>query len=500
MAVIKGRFTPCDLGNITPLFMPWTEMNGQLAPVFSRRAAQISLELAATAYDLQMDPWRDAQWRDFSYVVDDMLLSGPAVNLSGGKGIGGAISEYFQRLALSRIRRQNPISQLRGALRQREGSDTCKAVVMLHSAPGGCYIVAIGFMGTGKRIHDWFSNFRMGAEEGVHTGFLQLAKEFEEKCSAISFPETARELGREKLTLSDILEECRRPGSRFRIWMAGHSQGGAVMQLVALRAIQNGFLRQNMIGYGFASPSVIYDQQRCDLSGIPLYHIMNSDDVTPRVGAALHAGRCLVFQASDEMREICYAAMQGDPLFFMLLSLFGEMRDNPSAMIFLIGLLHAMEELPDSESMEVLTGVLGKMLPEKFMGVLGGRLDELLKRLIRKMEEMYLQATGRKGIPEGDVQRIHLRIRSMLAMGGPRAFVASFLKGLSLPHRLKGTEGEGVPGAYQYIVCEETAKLRQMIWCGNAMQHYSYHRKQPQERRLPGGRFARFSAAKNIRK
>lgn len=478
--------------------MPWTDEEGLPGPVFSRRAARISLELAATAYDLEVDSWREAGWRDFSYLVDDSLLTGGAVNYSGGKGLGGAISEYFQRLALSRIRRQNPISQLRGALRQREGSDTCKALIMLHPAPGGRYLVAVGFMGTGKRIYDWFSNFRMSEKEGVHAGFLELTQQFESHCNAISFPETAREMGREKLTLSDILDECRRPGSRFRIWMAGHSQGGAVMQLAALRTIQSGFLRQNLIGYGFASPSVIYENQQCDLSGIPIFHILNSDDVTPRLGAALHAGKCRIYAAGEEMQEKCYASMAGDCAFFMMLSLLREMRDNPSAMLFMLGLLHALEELPDGESMEVLTGVLGKMLPEKLLGALGGRLDQLLNRLIGKLERMYLQLTGESCIPSGQVRRLHNRLKEALSLFGPRAFVSSFLKALSLPHKLKGSNE--MMGAYQFIACEKGHALRQMIWCGNAMQHYSYLRKQSYGRRLPGGRFARFSEAKNIRK
>ena len=495
---VKGRFTGCDLGDTTPLFMPWTDDEGLPRPFFSCRAARISLELAATAYDLEVDSWREAGWRDFSYLVDDSLFTGGAVNYHGGKGLGAAISEYFQRLALSRIRRQNPISQLRGALRQREGSDTCKALIMLHPASGGRYLVAIGFMGTGKRIYDWFSNFRMSEKEGVHAGFLQLTQQFESHCNAISFPETARELGKEKLTLSDILDECRRPGSRFRIWMAGHSQGGAVMQLAALRTIQNGFLRQNLIGYGFASPSVIYENQQCDLSGIPLFHILNSDDVTPRLGAALHAGKCCIYAVGEEMQEKCYASMAGDSAFFMMLSLLREMRDNPRAMLFMLGLLHALEELPDGESMEVLTGVLGKMLPEKLLGALGGRFDQLLIRLSREMEKIYLRHTGEICIPSGQVDRMHSRVKEMIANFGPRTFVSAFLKALSLPHKLKGTEE--TMGAYQFIVREKGHELRQMIWCGNAMQHYSVFRDSKRRRQTSGGRFARYTDAKNKRK
>ena len=287
---VNGRFTGCDLTDLMPLCMPWEEINGQMCPPFSHAAALLSFELAASAYDLELDTWRDAGWHDISYQIDNALFTGPTVNNPTGGGIGGAISGAFQHLAQARLKRLNPISQLRGALRQRESSDTCKAIVMLHAIPGGRYLIAIGFMGTGKRIYDWFSNFRLAEEEGVHSGFLQLAKVFESNWDAISFPETARELKLDHLTLRDILEECRTPGSRFRLWFAGHSQGGAIMQLIAYREIRRGFLRQNMVGYGFASPSVIYDQPFCNLSAFPLYHIINADDVFPRMGAVLHSG------------------------------------------------------------------------------------------------------------------------------------------------------------------------------------------------------------------
>ena len=71
-----GRFTGCDLGSLMPLCMPWEENLGLAQPVFSREAALLSFELAASAYDLNLDAWREAGWRDFSFQVDNTLLTG----------------------------------------------------------------------------------------------------------------------------------------------------------------------------------------------------------------------------------------------------------------------------------------------------------------------------------------------------------------------------------------------------------------------------------------
>ena len=494
----QGRFTGCDLANVAALCMPWIETDGLVRPEFSREAAQLSLELAATAYDLKVDDWRSAGWHDLSYQVDNTLLTGTAVN-GQGKGLSGVIGDYFRRLAHARIKRQNPISQLRGALRQREGSDTCKALVMIHAAPGGRYVVAIGFMGTGKRVYDWFSNFRLAREEGMHLGFLQLAKEFEDNGKAICFPETARELGLEKLTLSDIFAQCRRPNSRFRIWMAGHSQGGAVMQLAAFREIRRGLLRQHLIGYGFASPSVVYENPGCDLGSFPLYHIINGDDVTPRVGAALHIGRCRIFRPDTAMRQTCYRAAWPDPAFRTLLSMIQGIRESRDGLIWAMALLHALEDVPDAESVAVLTGILGRVLPERLLGALGGRLDELLRLLLHKTERGYMLSTGELQPPRGQVLRLRLRIGQLISCYGARPFVRALLQALSLPHKLRGNDAKNGVASYLYIVNERFDALRQRLWCGPAPHWNTALPPTPARRALPEGRYARLSAARNRR-
>lgn len=493
-----GALTGRSLNDITSLSMPWRMVNGQLRPVFSQEAAQLSLELAATAYDLKMERWREAGWRDVSYQTETSLLTGPAANGGQGRGLGEMVSDYLQRLARNRLKRRSPIRQLSGALRQKENTDRCKAVVMIHPIDTARYMVAIGFMGTGKQIYDWFPNFRVANEQGMHQGFLRLAEDFEDACEEILFPDTARELGLPQLTLSDILSECRRPGSRFRIWMAGHSQGGAVMQLFALQQIQQGLLRQNLIGYGFASPSVIYDALPCDMSNFPLYHIMNGDDLVPRVGAMLHIGRCRLMHTDEEMRRVCYGEAQQEAAFQDVRRMAQTIMDTRHALAWVMGLLRAMERLSDAEVITMVSSMAGRFLPDRLTESIGGHVDELLRSGQAKVTAAYQQATGEEQLPEPLIAQHQRQISALLAAYGAKGFVKAFRPATSLPHKLRGNSMEE-PASYQYIVNQRFDELRQSIVGPFAPPAYQTQPWASRPRHLPGGRFARLSTARNQR-
>ncbi len=484
-----GRHTACDLSNLMPLCMPWQENCGVAQPVFSREAALLSFELAAAAYDLDLDAWREAGWRDFSYQVDNTLLTGQNVNGASGGGLNALISDYLQYLARARLKRINPISQLRGALRQRDGADTCKAVVTLHPFPGGRYVVAIGFMGTGKRVYDWFSNFRLNREEGMHAGFLQLTKEFEKNAGEICFPETAQELGLSRLTLADILAECRRPDSRFRLWMAGHSQGGAVMQLFAYREIRRGFLRQNMIGYGFASPSAVYARMNCDLGSFPLLHILNADDIFPRMGASLHIGRCRVMYPDGKMREACGQGAWRDELFCQVYRLLRSVTDSAGAFALVWAMLQALEDVQADSAMAALNALAGSLIPERLLSALGSRREDILQALCRRIAQGYGVAAEGREPPRETMGVLRRRIAALILRYGGARFAKAALTCLGVSHRLNG--------AYRYIVAERFGDLTQRLWQApvSAMGRIESR----SGRRLPGGRYARLSETKKRR-
>ena len=309
------------------------------------------------------------------------------------------------------------------------------------------------------------------------------------------FPQTAKELNVSSLTLSDIFNECSRPGSRFRIWMAGHSQGGAVMQIAAFHEIRQGLLRQNLIGYGFASPSVVYENPGCDLSAFPLYHIINADDLTARVGACLHIGRCRVFLPDERMRRSCYTAAWDSPSFRSLLALVHSIRNTQSGLIFLIALLQSLQKLPDSEFTAIFSGLISKLMPDKLLGALGEQADDMLHRLIQKTRRIYLHSSGDVLPSEGQILQLERHIALLIARYGARAFVKAFLLALSLPHKLRGSDPKNGVASYQYIVMQRFAELEQRIFCAPAPlakhlapMHARHH--------IPNSRFARYTAAR----
>ena len=493
---VFGRYTGYDLNTLTPLCMPWKDINGLLQPVFSQDAALLSLELAAAAYDMETENWGKAGWRDFSYQIDNKLFSGPAVNREGEGRMDGVMSDYYQQLAKSRLKRQNPISQIMGTLRQREGSDTCKAIVMLHPLLGGQYLVAIGFMGTGKRIYDWISNFRVSRTEQMHNGFLQLTKQFEANAEAIQFPQTARELGMEKLTLRDILLECRRPGSRFRIWMAGHSQGGAIMQIFTLTAVQQGLLRQNLLGYSFASPSVIYDHPPCDLTAFPLFHIINADDVFPRTGAFLHIGRCRVFYPDEAMRRRCYGKQWDKEEFRAFLSLTRNVTNSGDAFLLVLSMLSALQDSGQDDVLATLNGMIGSLIPHRIVSAVSGRGDDLLRALIQRVRQGYILASEKEP-PEQTLSMLQKRMTALLKKHGSKAFSLAFLSATALPHKLRGPVGDDCLASYQYIVTERFDELRQKHWFPPASRLENGVRGT--RRRLPEGIHSKFSREINRR-
>ena len=473
-----------NLGNLAALMQPMKTENGRYIPQPSQKAAGLSLKLAELAYTQETDAWREAGWRDVSYHIDHKLLTGEAANNSGG--LAGVISEYKQFMSRMRAQTTNIISQVLGTVRNRDESDTCKAVVMIHKTGPEKYLVAIGFMGTGKRVFDWLANFRIGNQEGMHQGCLQLTQSFEENLPNIVFQETARELNMEKITLQDILQECRRPDSRLKIWMAGHSQGGAVMQLFAYRAISRGVLRKNMIGYGFASPSVLFGHSRMDVQSVPLFHLINEDDLVPRQGAQLHVGQCLLYRSTEKMRMACYGPVWDSEGYRKAFSLVQRVRNTEDTMVMLIALFRALQALSNEATVQAASELLGRLLPEKLVALLGGRMEDGLKAMQRYVEKSYRRATEKEQLPEGKIGVYQSRINRYMEAYGARVFIKCLMQVIGLPHRIREKDAfEQTMPAYVYLAGEGFAELSKGI-----MPRYAYSLPRGEmPRKRPKGRF-----------
>ena len=456
----RGNVTGCDLAKLDALARPFAQDPFyRLRPPFSMEAAKLSIELSAAAYTLDLDPWREAGWDDFSILIDDSLQSG----LTNEDAFNSRVKLLRAKAAL---RENNPVSQVLGALRQREKSDTVKAVCMLHAIPGEKYLLAIGFMGTGGRFYDWFSNFRFTPEEGFHRGFYQLCESFESYAEEIAFPALAKKLGLEKLTLSEILSDMRSLSSRFRLWMSGHSQGAAVMQVFTHRLMTRwGVLAQNMVGYGFASPTVATGRFVHDPAAYPLYHILNRDDAVGRIGGLLHLGLCAEYPAEEEFRERVYGlstdektvAAREQLAFFM-----EGMTDTPAVILHVMALLQCLREEKGPEGLgELVNSWWAIPAVDKVLWRTTDRVMEAISRLTESMRQAHIALTG-YAVNETALARVMENLRPVVKETPVRVLISALSDYGVPPHRLY--DSENGKGAYAAIVQEGLAQLEPFIW------------------------------------
>lgn len=448
MAVL-GAYTGCDLGDARPLLARET-----LA--YRPDTARLALELSAAAYDMRAEKWLDAGWQDISVQVDDKLYTG--LNAGGGlaERLGGDI-------ALSRARarkeRMNPVSQYLGLRRQRVSPDTCKALVMLRPLPGRRYVLCVAFMGTGKRLYDWSGNLLLTSENGVHAGFLALTRQFEGSAERVLFPRAARQMGLQRLTLGDALRALSRPDSPFSLFVAGHSQGAALTQLYISRRLLEGALRQNVLGYGFASPCVRALDALPMEADAPVVNIINADDVIARLGGEAHLGLCRVMPACDALRALCQGEKAFSEAYCDALWLLRAVRSTPDALALGIALTEALSALPDAQAEEALSFLAPDFLPDRLTLTLAGYARRLAAYAARALNKKYTELTN-EPLPGALAAAFRRRVDAPLARHGAKAFLEALTHCLYRAHALCGREER----AYQHIVNAFSGALRVSLW------------------------------------
>ena len=455
---------------------------GENAPVLTQEAVQLSLALAEMTYTLDITPWMASGWRDFSFQVDELLESGPQpdgqIHTPGDATFQQLASLHRMRRAQAALKSRNPISHLLAALRQRDGSDTVKAVCMAHPLPHGRELIAIGFMGTGKRFYDWFSNFRFADEDGFHQGFLQLCRHFESAADQIFFPEAARRLGLPQLTLSQILGELQSPNSRFTLWMAGHSQGGAVMQVFTHRLLQSGALAQHIRGYGFASPTAASASLTQKPGAYPLWHIQNRDDLVPRIGAQVHLGRCAEYQptAAFRQRAYHYTTLPADQACRAWMEpMLRGIRDTADNLLNVTALMLCAAEEKGEDALNLLMD-RGRSLAvlDWLYAFAGDRAQSMVELLEAHQRRMYRELTGHD-MDARRLRELKNQMRPYVAATPLRRILTNLVACLSQPH-LINEDDTSQPRAYELLVQQGLGGLRPFRWelrGGQAVKRYA---------------------------
>lgn len=480
-----------DLSNMAPLMAAWvSDPWGKLRPPLSVEAAEMSAVLAQCTYRMDVDRWVQAGWRDVTIQVDGELTDG--VDSGDGSARQRLTSAWKLFRVRQRMRGGHPLGEVVGAWRQRQKSDTGKAIVMIHPADLGRYVVAISFMGTGERMYDWVSNFRLTEESGTHKGFLQLTRQFEDNEGDIDFPDTARELGLERLTLRHVLEEAKNPNSRFTLWLCGHSQGAALMQVYAHHKIkEDGVLPRNLVGYGFAAPSVMSGLAVDDPSAYPLYLIQNSEDVVTRMGAQVHLGVQLIYPAGEMLRSQCYTwsnAPKAVENRRLVAGVLRHMTDTPSCLEVTMAYLNVLGSFAPEELVETL-GRLAQRLPiRRLLNAADQRADKLLRAINRHLAAAYAEITG-SPVSMERVAELQVDIAQIIAQMGLKAFTNAQMEWMQQCHRI-GMDVSGKISPYLYIVREGIEELRpavwhsgrppKLIWAARSVGQCAYDAEQPE--------------------
>ncbi len=458
---------------------------------FSRRGAEFAWRLAGTAYNMRLQAWRDAGFGDFSCRINGHVLTGE--DLNGGDSLREDIGSLYQSfMARARMRYTSPFAQIK-KLRSSEGG-SAKAVCMAMDA-GEYTLIAIGFTGTCRRLDDWMPNLDVQTEEGYHRGFFRLAQEIFACAEEVTFPATAKRMGLKSLTLAEILTACTEKNCPFRIVMAGHSQGAAVMQIFTQELAVRGARRELMAGVGFASPSVT-SIPRADAAEC-LTHLISSDDAIPRIGATKHIGRCYILPVNDAVRAICYGARCQDETFCQCLKILSGLRTTRDALLFFICVQQMMLRKHVILMNDLIPGKLERAIPGTILDALESRVDRSLERMLQHTVDNYLTLTRQSSVPQTVLQRFTSDMDVLAQRFGEAETALNMIRAITCVHRLGGWQEEQ-RAPYEYMVHEgfdhliyaPEGILLSPLFMPMAIPRTPSPRRNPNEARHPQRKFA----------
>ena len=432
-----------DRSRTEALTAPWIrDPWGTLRPPVNGEALRLSAALSYDTYKTNFVPWIRAGWQDLTFQMNGRLSD---ISYSSHDSRLERMATVRRRKRVAhRLRSRNQLKAVPAALRQREQTDAGKALIMAHPLGGGKVLTAISFMGTGKLLSDWIPNLRMETVEGEHRGFRELTEQLLENEDRILFPDTARLLGLERLSLRDMLEACRKPGSPFSFWLTGHSQGAAVMQLWCRRQLREGVLPQYIAGWGFGSAAPVNGDGDPAPAAYPLYHVINRQDLVPRMGAEAHLGLLLLYTPETDFRKNC-CRWREDPASAeartLVRPLLREFRNTRGCLLATAALFSLGQELPPEELLTVLRRLrLGDRPLERVIDAADDRLDALMNYVVRHTRLNWLRLYGTP-MPDEELASVMAGIRPVMDRLGPKRFLTA-LKELALSaHRCTDPDG-----------------------------------------------------------
>lgn len=180
-----------------------------------------------------------------------------------------------------------------------------------------------------------------------------------------------------------------------------------------------------------------------DPAAFPLYHVVNSDDVVPRMGGQMHLGALLVYQTTDELRKRCYAwPMDAESVRRRVLvsRAVAWMRDTPSSIEAMIAYLNVLREHDPEEIIAGLGLVEAKLPVRRLIAAADTRVDALLRYIARHLAAAYLSITGERLNPSR-VAEIQTLLQALVDDMGVKAFSDALTQLTSQPHSITAKGG-----------------------------------------------------------
>ena len=277
-------------------------------------------------------------------------------------------------------------------------------------------------------------------------------------------------MGLEKLTFGDICRACAgdTAHSPFRLLLVGHSQGGAVAQIWAWEQLRKGLHPRAMAGYCFASPSVMTAAAVQRAETVPLYHVLNSDDLVPKMGSALRLGIDLTYAADEGLRRACYNWPRDEQHVahrVIIRPLMGLIRDTSSCMEVGCGLLLSLEGRDPADALPALRALRPDWpLLTRINESASDPMDRLLHVILRRAMSAHESIMGRPLNMErtAEISQLFRKVEDAI---GIQAMMTAMVDLAIQPHTVLPREGCAC-SAYPYITLQGLEALQPAVWLG----------------------------------
>jgi hypothetical protein len=196
----------------------------------------------------------------------------------------------------------------------------------------------------------------------------------------------------------------------------------------------------------------------------PLYHVLNADDLVPRMGAAVHLGLCLQYTPDEAFRSAAYGwsrAPEDVSARKAAERLTLHITDTPSFLTAFAALLLAIrEEKPDDELFGNPEWLLSFGPIDRVATFAGKKAKERLLGMTAYLEKTYAEITGLV-MDEATVRFLAENCRPIVNSMPIKSLLSALFERLYPPHSLAGRAGSG---GYLRIVNEEYTRLKPFLW------------------------------------